>query len=78
MTAVHPTAIVSPRAELGEGVTIGPYCIVADHVKIGDGTALASFVTILDFTEIGPGCRITQNAVIGGEPQDISFRGEES
>ena len=78
MTAVHPTAIVSPRAELGEGVTIGPYCIVADHVKIGDGTVLASFVTILDFTEIGPGCRITQNAVIGGEPQDLSFRGEES
>ncbi|MGI6783844.1 MAG: acyl-ACP--UDP-N-acetylglucosamine O-acyltransferase [Aminivibrio sp.] len=78
MTRVHPTAIVSPGAELGEGVTVGPYCIVGDRVKIGDQTVLESFVTVLDFTEIGPGCRITQNAVLGGEPQDVSFKGEES
>ena len=78
MTSVHPTAIVSSRAELGEGVTIGPYCIVADHVKIGRGTVLASFVTLLDYVEVGPECLITQNAVLGGEPQDFSFGGEES
>lgn len=78
MTSIHSTAIVSPRAELGEGVTVGPYCIVSGHVKIGDGTILSSFVTLLDYVEVGPKCRITQNAVLGGEPQDLSFRGEES
>lgn len=78
MTFIHPTALVSPGAELGADVTVGPYCIVENHVKIGSGTVLFSFVTLLDFVEIGDNCRIAQNAVIGGEPQDHGFKGEES
>ena len=75
---VHPTAVVSPRAELGEGVSVGPYCVIGDHVRIGAGTVLSSSVTLLDFVEIGRECRIFQNSVIGGEPQDHGFKGEES
>lgn len=78
MTSIHPTALVSPGAELGADVTVGPYCIVHDHVKIGSGSVLSSFVTLLDYVEIGGNCRIAQNAVIGGEPQDHGFKGEES
>ena len=78
MTSIHPTALISPGAELGEDVTVGPYCIVQNHVKIGSGSVLSSFVTLLDYVEIGDNCRIAQNAVIGGEPQDHGFKGEES
>ena len=78
MPSVHPTALVSPEAELEEDVSIGPFCIVAGRVKIGRGSRLHSFVTLLDFVEIGPECSLHQHAVLGGEPQDHAFKGEES
>ena len=40
MPGIHPTAIVSPRAELGDSVAIGPYAIVGENCVIGDGCAL--------------------------------------
>ncbi len=78
MTEVHPTAIVSPEAELGDDVVIGPFCIVGSRVRIGSGSVLAAYVTVLDFVEIGSGCRLFHHAVIGGEPQDHIFGGEET
>ena len=36
-TTVHASAVVSPKAIIGENVTIGPYCVIADDVEIGDG-----------------------------------------
>ncbi len=50
---IHPTAVVSPRAELAEGVKVGPYCVLHDRVKIGRDTVLASHVVIEGRTEIG-------------------------
>lgn len=78
MPFVHPTALVSPEAELEEDVFIGPYCIVSGRVKIGRGSRLRAFVTLLDFVEIGPECSLHEHAVLGGEPQDHAFKGEES
>lgn len=78
MTSIHPSALVSPLAELGADVVVGPYCIVHDHVKVGPGTVLSSFVTLLDYVEVGARCRLYQHVVVGGEPQDLAFRGEKS
>lgn len=78
MARIHPTAIVSPKAELGEDTFVGPYCIVNDKVRIASGTVLSAFVTVLDFVEIGANCRLEQHVVLGGEPQDHGFKGEES
>lgn len=78
MTSIHPSALVSPLAELGADVVVGPYCIVHDRVKVGPGTILSSFVTLLDYVEIGAGCRLSQHVVLGGEPQDLAFAGEET
>ena len=33
---IHPTAVVSPKAEIGKNVEIGPYAVIEDDVKIGD------------------------------------------
>lgn len=75
---IHPTAIVSPKAELAESVVIGPYSVVDSKVSLGEGTVLGAFVRIMDYVSVGARCRIFENAVLGGEPQDHDFKGEES
>ena len=75
---IHPTAIVAKEAKLGENVKIGPYCIVDPKVEIGDGSELRAFSRVCDYTKMGAGCVIHEHAVIGGMPQDLSYRGEET
>lgn len=75
---IAPTAVVDPRAEIGSGVSIGPFCIVGPQVTIGRGTRLESHVTLTGRTTIGEYNRIYPNAVIGAEPQDLSYRGSET
>jgi UDP-N-acetylglucosamine acyltransferase len=72
---IHPTAIVDPRAELAAGVRIGPHCVIAGGTVIGPGTVLENHVTIMGRVTIGSRNRIFPNCVIGGEPQDVSYRG---
>lgn len=78
MTKIHPTAIVSSKAKIGEGVEIGAYCIIGDNVKIGAKTILKSHVVIDGFTEIGEGNIIFPFTTIGLDPQDLKFAGENS
>lgn len=75
---VHPTAVVSPDAEIGDGVVIGPYCVIDSKVRIGEGTILEAFVRICDYVEVGSDCRIFDHVTLGREPQDFGFKGEES
>jgi len=77
-TEIHPTAIVDPDAEIGEGVVIGPWSIIGPGVKIGDGTVIRSHVLIEKNTSIGADCILHQGAVLGTDPQDLKFRGEET
>ncbi len=72
---VHPTAIVDPAAELGPGVRIGPHCVVSGEAVVGPATVLENHVTIMGRVVIGRRNRIYPNCVIGGEPQDVSYRG---
>jgi UDP-N-acetylglucosamine acyltransferase len=78
MAEIHPTAIVAPAAQLGDGVTVGPYSIIEGRVAIGPDTHIGPHAIIRDFTTIGRGCRIFQFAVLGEIPQDLKFKGEES
>lgn len=73
---IHPTAVVSPGAEIGEGVWVGPYAVIDGKAKIGDGTRVEAFVHIHDFVEIGRNCHIFEYTAVGGIPQDHGFRGE--
>lgn len=77
-TTIHPTAIVSNKAKLGEDVRIGPYCIVDDGTRIGDRTVLLGFVHVCNYTEVGSDCTLYDHATIGGDPQDLSYKGEKS
>lgn len=75
---IHPTAIVSPKAQLGDNVEIGPYSIIGDEVKIGANTIVKSHVVIDGDVEIGKNNIFFPFASIGLEPQDLKFQGEKS
>jgi UDP-N-acetylglucosamine acyltransferase len=75
---IHPTAIISPDAEIAEDTSIGPFCIIHDKVHIKKGTRLMSHVVIEGSTEIGENCTIYPFASIGLPPQDLKYRGEET
>lgn len=75
---VHETAIIDPRAEVGERVAIGPYAIIGAHARIGDDTVIGSSVLVDGHTTIGAGNRIFHGASIGTPPQDLKYRGATS
>jgi len=78
MTDIHPTAVVDPKAELGDGVVIGPYCVIGGDVKLGAGARLHSHVVVEGRTEIGVETQIFPFASIGMVPQDLKYQGEPS
>ena len=78
MTDIHPTAIVADGAQVGVGVTVGPYSIVGADVQLGDGVVLHSHAVIEGRTKIGAGGSVYPFAVIGHRPQDTKYAGEPS
>ena len=75
---IHPTAIISPDAQLAEGVEVGPYSIIGADVKIGENTIIGPHTVIDNYTHIGEGCNIFQFCSIGAPPQDLKFGGEKT
>jgi UDP-N-acetylglucosamine acyltransferase len=75
---IHPTAIISPGAEIAEDAHIGPFCIIHDNVHIKKGTRLISNVIIEGTAEIGENCTVYPFTSIGLPPQDLKYRGEKT
>lgn len=75
---IHPTAIIDDDAEIGSGVSVGPYSIIGPHVEIGDETWIGPHVVVNGPTRIGRGNKIYQFNSIGDVPQDKKYRGEAS
>jgi len=75
---IHPTAIVSSKAEIDAGVKIGPYSVIGENVHIGKDTFVGSHVVIEPFVTIGSDCQVFQFAAIGAPPQSVKFKGEKS
>lgn len=78
MKTVHPTAIVSDDAQLARGVEIGPFAIVGPGCEIGEGCVLAPRATLERNVKLGRKVRVGIGAVLGGDPQDLKFQGEET
>ena len=76
MSKIDPTARVEDGAVIGEGTQVGPYCIIGPNVVIGKNCKLIGQVTVMGHTSIGDDCVISPFAVLGGAPQDLSYRGE--
>lgn len=78
MKKIHPTAILEGEIQIEDDCEIGPYSIISGKVTIGEGTKISSHVRIEGNVMIGRNNRICSFAYIGGEPQDLSYKGEES
>jgi len=70
---IHPTAIIESGAKIGANVEIGPHSILGDAVTIADDCVIGANVVIEGEVSIGRGNRIEHGAMIGGQPQDVSF-----
>lgn len=73
---IHPTAIIEPGAEVGEGTAVGPYCVVGAGVALGRDNLLHSHVVIEGVTRIGDGNSFHPFSVFGTAPQDAKYAGE--
>jgi UDP-N-acetylglucosamine acyltransferase len=77
MTArIHPTALVHDGVELGADVEIGPFAIVGENCRIGDGCVIAARATLERNVILGAGVKVGIGTVLGGDPQDLKFKGE--
>ena len=76
MSRIHPTAIVDPKARIGNDVAIGPYCTVGENVSLGDNVELVSHVVVAGHTELGANTRVFPFATVGLPPQDLKYKGE--
>ena len=74
-TNIHPTAIISPKATLEEGVKVGPYSLISEDVHIGRDTVIGPHVQIEKWTTIGEECKIFFGATIGNESKDLKYGG---
>ena len=77
-TFIHPTAIVSTEAEIGLGVSIGPYTVIEGDVVIGDSTEIGPHVQIAEGARLGRECKIFAGATLATVPQDLKFEGEKT
>ncbi len=78
---IHPSSVISKDAEIDEGVYIGPFCVINGRSRIGKGTKLHSHVTIGGGSAevvMGEDNEVYPGAVLGGPPQDITFKGEDT
>jgi UDP-N-acetylglucosamine acyltransferase len=73
---IHPTAIVSADAQLGDDVEIGPYAIVGEGCVIGDECVIAARSMLERNVILAPRVRIGSGSILGGDPQDLKYKGE--
>ncbi|MBE7185536.1 MAG: acyl-ACP--UDP-N-acetylglucosamine O-acyltransferase [Methylobacterium mesophilicum] len=73
--SIHPSAFVEKGAQLGTGVSVGPFCHVSADAVLEDNVSLASHVAVMGATTLGAGCKVFPQAVLGAAPQNAKHRG---
>jgi len=77
-TAIHPSAVITPGAELDHGVQVGPYAVIGPQVRIGRDSSIGPHSVVEGRTTIGCENTIFQFASVGAIPQDKKYQGEDS
>lgn len=75
MSLRHPSALVDPDARLAADVVLGPHALVEGGVDIGARTEVLARAVVKRYTTLGADNRVHEGAVLGGEPQDLGFKG---
>lgn len=75
---ISPLAHVDPSAKIGQNVTIHPFAFIDANVEIGDGCEIMSYTSVIRGTRMGKNNKVYQGSIIGADPQDFRWKGEES
>ena len=75
---IHNTAVVDKNAKLADDVEVGPYCLIGAEVEIGSGTKIGSQCVIEGPCQIGKENVFYALSSIGGDPQDLKYKGEKT
>jgi len=75
---IHRTAIIDPDAHLASDVRVGPYAVIGPRVTIGAGTVIGPHAVLECNARLGSGVQVGVGTVIGGAPQDLKYKGEET
>ncbi len=70
---IHPSALISPEAELADDVVVGPFAVIEGPVKLAAGVIIGGHAWVCGDTWLGEGTRIGWGSVIGADPQDLGF-----
>lgn len=73
---VHPMAAVDDRAVIGPDCSIGAFAVIGPDVTLKAGVEVRSHAVVSGWTEVGEGTVIWPFAAVGGEPQDLKYKGE--
>ena len=73
---IHPTAVVHASAEVGRDVDIGAFAIVGEGCVVGDCSVIAARATLERNVHLGQNVRVGIGSVLGGDPQDLKYKGE--
>jgi UDP-N-acetylglucosamine acyltransferase len=73
---IHPTALVSPEAELAEDVVVGPYAVIEGRVRLGAGCVLRPHVHLCGPLTMGCGNAVYTGCVLGEKPQHLRYNDE--
>jgi UDP-N-acetylglucosamine acyltransferase len=76
MSFIHETAVVSPRAKVGEDCQVGAFCVIGDEAMLGDRVRLDSHIVIDGKTSIGDDTHVFPFVSLGHAPQDLKYGGE--
>ena len=76
MNQISKNAVVSPKAKLGDNITIKDFAVIEDGASIGDNTVIGTNAIVHGGTTIAANCKIYHSAVLGAEPQDLKYKGE--
>lgn len=75
---IHPSAVISPGASLGRNVSVGPFAIIGDGCTVGDDCVIAARAMLERNVKLASNVKIGVGSILGGEPQDLKFGGEET
>lgn len=70
---IHPSAFVDPKAELAEGVEVGPFAVIESGVRLGARCLVRGHAQLIGRVVLGEDCEVGHGAVIGADPQDLGF-----
>lgn len=75
---IHPSALIDPTAELASDVEIGPWALIGPGCVVGEGSRIAARATLERNVRLGQRVQVGVGAILGGDPQDLKYRGEET